>query len=222
MSQTDILRGPVVSMTAAGIVALTAVTSAVQPPSFPNTPAPSISHQAVELAALPEPLQSLWNLVSGNDPDNPLPSPSNPIAPVAEQVVLNLATYGRQLVTGQGGKIPGEIAAHLTNVGRVLSNIPTYVSNVVTATAAGWGVGGLIGFLAGGWVASVVGSQLGGLSDSPLGPVVSAIAAVGQPWRAPPSARPSASSPHRPSVLWWARSAFATPWRWLSPRPWRR
>ena len=45
-----------------------------------------------------------------------LPATSNPIAPIAEQAVINVATYAGQLITGQGGKIPGEVASHLTKV----------------------------------------------------------------------------------------------------------
>jgi hypothetical protein len=47
---------------------------------------------------------------------NPLPANSNPIAPIAQQVVLDLAHYGDQLLAGQGGQIPGEISGQLSRV----------------------------------------------------------------------------------------------------------
>jgi hypothetical protein len=146
-----------VKLTAASVVALTVAATVATPPPTPNTTLPRSGGQIVELAALPEPLQSFWDLVSGADPAYPLPIPSNPIAPVAEQWIRNLASYGAELVAGKGAQIPGQISVRINNVGTVLGSVPNYLVNDISSIGYGVGAGAFFGFLAG---AFLVGSAV--------------------------------------------------------------
>ncbi|MGB8404324.1 MAG: hypothetical protein WCE30_09695 [Mycobacterium sp.] len=72
----------------------------------------------------------LWAIANGKS-GTALPVPSNPFAPIAEQVVINIATYAGQLVSGHGGAIPGEVVSHLGKTGQLL-----WVDGGVILTAA--------------------------------------------------------------------------------------
>jgi hypothetical protein len=170
-----------VAILAAGAVMV--ATTTLAPPKPPTSlPAPPISTQAVQLAALPGFLQTFWDLASGADPDHPLPSPSNPIAPIAEQLVLNLTTYGHQLLAGQGTQIPAEVTTHLANIGKVLQGIPDLVTQTVYNTVGAIQVsaagGVLFGALAGGGLASAVFGSIPGLSEAAAGQFGTVIGAI--------------------------------------------
>jgi hypothetical protein len=149
-------------------------TTTLAPPNPPTAlPALPISTQAVQLAGLTSFPQALWDLANGADPDHPLPSPSNPIAPIAEQLVLNLTTYGKQLLAGQGAQIPAEVATHLTNVGKVLQGVPDLITgtleDTIGETEASAGGGVFLGALAGGAVTSVLFGWIPGLDPAAVG-----------------------------------------------------
>jgi hypothetical protein len=59
----------------------------------------------------------------GADSNYPLPSPTIPLAPVITQLVLNQFIYAAQLLTGNGGQIPGEISTHLTAVVNITGQV---------------------------------------------------------------------------------------------------
>jgi hypothetical protein len=122
---------------AATAIALTVSTTASPPAPVPDVSVPHISTQAVALAASPwdfavSPVDQVWFLATGLDPAYPLPIPSTPIAPVAEQLVRNLVGYAGQLVVGEAAQIPGLIAVRAENVRTVLQTIPSYLSDNVT------------------------------------------------------------------------------------------
>lgn len=78
-----------------------------------------------------------------------LPAVSNPVAPIAEQALINVATYVGQLVTGQGGKIPGEIAAHIGNLVTGIKSVAglTLLAAGAAALAVVTSVGATLNFI---------------------------------------------------------------------------
>ncbi|MBB3750122.1 hypothetical protein FHT44_002583 [Mycolicibacterium sp. BK634] len=134
------VRRPMVTAAAlatAGSLALTPVIAT--PPqlhALDLSPA-TISTQAVQLTDAWSDLLSntvssvvqLGGLFIGLNSTFPLPNPVF-IAPVAAQLVLNPLIYAGQLLTGQGAKIPGEIADHLQNLAVLAQAI---VSDVIPA-----------------------------------------------------------------------------------------
>lgn len=116
------------TLTTAGALALTTLTFTPSVVHTPNVSAMPLSSQTVQLAdawsdLATNTLESVVFLASMTlgEQGYDLPSPTLPLAPIATQFVLNQLIYLGQLVTGHGGQIPGEIATHLTNVGKVLS-----------------------------------------------------------------------------------------------------
>lgn len=61
-------------------------------------------------------VEQIGRLFVGANTTFPLPDPTIFLAPVATQLVLNPMIYGVQLLTGNAGQIPGEIAGHLTKL----------------------------------------------------------------------------------------------------------
>jgi hypothetical protein len=117
-----------IALTAAGVIASGGLTPSL-PAHIPSAAAPRTTTAQVQLTDLWASLFSqianttsqILTTAAGGNPAYPLPTTSNAIAPVAEQVVLNLATYAGQLVSGQAGKIPGEVMSHLAKAGSVIS-----------------------------------------------------------------------------------------------------
>lgn len=66
---------------------------------------------------------ALGAMFLGADSNFPLPSPTIPLAPVITQLVLNQFIYAAQLLTGDGGQIPGEISTHLTAVVNIFGSV---------------------------------------------------------------------------------------------------
>lgn len=130
-------------------MALTPITAPPAVRELPAKAAHAISDQAVALTdnwsqlfiLTVSDLQGLWDVANTG-----LPATSNPIAPIAEQAVINAATYAGQIVTGQGGKIPGEIVTHLNgvrsavnaSVGQLVTTIAEIGQLVVVQLAATW------------------------------------------------------------------------------------
>jgi hypothetical protein len=104
----------VISLTAAGAIALSTVTAVPTETHLSGLAAPHVSTQFVELTA--QPLEEIWAIATGADSTYPLPAGASPIAPIAEELGQSLVTYSRQLLTGQGGVIPAEISAQVARV----------------------------------------------------------------------------------------------------------
>jgi hypothetical protein len=109
------------TLTTAGALALSPITVT---PHAPGISAARISTQAIQLTDAWTDLVgdtvvsvvTLGAMFLGADNNYPLPSPTIPFAPVVTQLVLNQFIYAAQLLTGNGGQIPGEISTHLTAV----------------------------------------------------------------------------------------------------------
>ena len=118
------------TLTTAGAMALAPISVTPDLHALGTAPA-RISTEAVQLTDAWSDLVAntvgsvvqLGGLVIGIDGNVPLPNPTIFVAPVATQLVLNQLIYAVQLFTGQGAKIPTEIAAHLTNLGNVASGL---------------------------------------------------------------------------------------------------
>ncbi|APE16320.1 hypothetical protein [Mycolicibacterium pallens] len=126
------------ALTTIGALALTPI--ALAPPALhaPGVTATRISTQAVHLTDAWSDLLNgtvasvveLGGLFVGANSTFPLPNPIF-IAPVIAQLVLNPLIYGVQLITGQGGAIPGEIAQHLSNVASFASLLVSEIPPVI-------------------------------------------------------------------------------------------
>lgn len=136
----------VISLTAAGVITLTATTTLPAQAHLPGLQAPRVSTQAVRLTA--SPLEDIWNIATGQDPAYPLPAGTNPVAPIAEQAIRSVVTYGGQLLTGKGNLIPGEVstqAARLRTAFTTANNliaediaiVPVVMVSLVFNTALG-------------------------------------------------------------------------------------
>jgi hypothetical protein len=140
--------------------AITLMVGATAPPAttLHAAPAPRLTTQAVALVA--NPLAQIWDVGTGADTSHPLPVGANPIAPVTEQVIRSVATYGGQLLTGQGQLIPGEISAQVKNVQNALPAVQSLlVEDVAVIPAVALGAFFL--------TATVIGSLPASASDLP-------------------------------------------------------
>ncbi|BBX06356.1 hypothetical protein [Mycolicibacterium aichiense] len=122
------------TLATAGALTLTPVT--VAPPQLTAThisaPAVQLTNVWSDLAAhTVTNVTQLAELFLGTGNAAPLPSPTLPLAPVATQLVLNQLIYVAQVFTGQGGKIPGEISTHLTEVGTLAGQVFNAVPAIV-------------------------------------------------------------------------------------------
>lgn len=130
----------------AGLAAATATAIALSPLTIPAVNQSALQHHSVQLVTIEAiQLTDAWSDLIASSTNSlqalvqfsgvGLPAVSNPIAPIAEQVAINLLTYGGQLLSGQGGLIPGEIQSHVGKVGQVVQQliaaIPTYVQQVI-------------------------------------------------------------------------------------------
>ena len=130
----------------AGLAAMTATVITLSPLTTPAVNQSALQHHSMPLVTTEAiQLTDAWSDLIANSTSSlqalvqfsgvGLPAVSNPIAPIAEQVAINLLTYGGQLLSGQGGLIPGEIQSHAGKVGQVVQQlitaIPTYVQQVI-------------------------------------------------------------------------------------------
>lgn len=125
----------------AGALALAPI--AVAPPGIhaPSTSPPRVSTQAVQLTDAWSELvtDTVANVIQlgamflGADNNFPLPNPTIPLAPVATQLVLNQLVYLGQLLTGQGGQIPGEITNHFFNVLNLAQGLGNDLPGIIVA-----------------------------------------------------------------------------------------
>lgn len=127
------------ALTTAGALTLAPITIAPNDIHAPSGSAARISTQAVQLTDAWSDL--LFNTASnivvlgevfaGANNAFPLPNPTIFVAPVATQLVLNPLIYAVQLITGQGGKIPTEIATHLSKLADlallIVSDLPAII-----------------------------------------------------------------------------------------------
>lgn len=130
------------TLTTVGALALTPL--AVAPPELhaPDVATARISTQAVQLTDAWSDLVEhtfanaieLGGLVVGANSTFPLPNPIF-IAPVIAQLVINPVIYAVQLFTGQGAKIPAEIADHLSKLATfatlVVQEIPPVIAKQI-------------------------------------------------------------------------------------------
>jgi hypothetical protein len=103
-----------ISLIAAAAIALPTVTVLPAHAQVSGVAAPRVSTESVQLTA--GAFEQIWAIATGADSDYPLPAGAHPIAPIAEQLGNSLLSYGRQLLTGQGGLIPAEISAQVARV----------------------------------------------------------------------------------------------------------
>lgn len=127
------------ALTTAGALTLAPITIAPNDIHAPSGSAARVSTQAVQLTDAWSDL--LFNTASnivvlgevfaGANNAFPLPNPTIFVAPVATQLVLNPLIYAVQLITGQGGKIPTEIATHLSKLADlallIVSDLPAII-----------------------------------------------------------------------------------------------
>jgi hypothetical protein len=104
----------VISLIAAAAIALPTVTVLPAHAQVSGVAAPRVSTESIQLTA--GAFEQIWAIATGADSDYPLPAGAHPIAPIAEQLGNSLLSYGRQLLTGQGGLIPAEISAQVARV----------------------------------------------------------------------------------------------------------
>ncbi|WP_325096775.1 hypothetical protein [Mycolicibacterium vinylchloridicum] len=129
----------VAALTTVGALALTPI--AIAPPELhaSTISATRVSTQAVQLTdawydLLNDTLLNvgvLGELFLGGNNTWPLPNPTIPLAPIATQLVLNPLIYTVQLLTGQGAKIPAEIATHLSQLADVITLVVTQVPPII-------------------------------------------------------------------------------------------
>jgi hypothetical protein len=119
------------ALTTAAAIAFATTTAGPSVDEASHFTAPRVSVEAVQLAAVPLALQQVWDIATGKDSTFPLPAGSNPVAPITEQVLRTVATYGTQLLTGQGGKIPGEISAQVQKLQSALSTVGNLLVDAV-------------------------------------------------------------------------------------------
>jgi hypothetical protein len=150
--------GARISIAAATAFTLTVGTMAPPAPPLPDVSVPRVVTQSVALTA--NPFEQLWAIASGADPESPLPPGVSPIAPVAEQFVRNLVSYGGELVAGQGDQIPDQISARIENVGTVLQTVPDRLANSVAVIPSAVAGGALLGLFAGGIAGGSIGQVL--------------------------------------------------------------
>lgn len=93
--------------------------------------APRVWTQTVQLTALPTAFQQVFDIATGKDSTYPLPVGSNPLAPIAEQVMRSVATYGTELLTGKAGQIPGEISSQVTKLAAALPTVRNLVADAI-------------------------------------------------------------------------------------------
>jgi hypothetical protein len=119
-----------IAMAGIALTAASVITSAeFATSSLPSAAAPRAVTAQVQLADLWSSLigqiatetSLILTTAAGGNAAYPLPATSNAIAPVAEQVLINLATYAGQLVDGHAAAIPGEVMSHLASAGSVIS-----------------------------------------------------------------------------------------------------
>ena len=121
-----------ISLTAA--VTLTVGTIAPSAIALHTAPVPHVVTQAVALTA--NPLEQIWDVVTGVDTSYPLPPGSNPIAPITEQMLRSVANYGGQLLSGQGHLISGEISAQVKNLQNALPAVQSLLVDAVAVIPA--------------------------------------------------------------------------------------
>jgi len=127
------------ALTTAGALALSPITLAPNDVQATSMPPARVSTQAVQLTDAWSDL--LYNTASnivvlgqvfaGASSSFPLPNPTIFVAPIATQLLLNPLIYTVQLITGQGTKIPNEIAAHLSNLANVAVLIVNELPSIV-------------------------------------------------------------------------------------------
>lgn len=138
----------------AGLAAVTATAIALSPLTIPAVNHSALQHHSMPLVTTqPVQLADTWSQLIGDTANSlrnfstltigaGLPAVSNPIAPIAEQVAINVLTYAGQVVTGQGGQIPGEIADHLTKVAAAVQQfvaaVPLWVQQFINNVPAAW------------------------------------------------------------------------------------
>ena len=133
---TTISRRPIAALVAL-VAAITLAVGSTTPPAttlHAASPAPRVIAEAVALAA--NPLTQVWDVFTGVDTTHPLPAGSNPIAPITEQLLRSVATYGGQLLSGQGHLIPGEIATQMKNLQDTLPTIQGLLADDIAVIPA--------------------------------------------------------------------------------------
>ncbi|EHB58411.1 hypothetical protein MycrhDRAFT_0847 [Mycolicibacterium rhodesiae JS60] len=132
------------ALTTAGALALAPISIAPSDLHAASTSPLRVSTQAVQLtdawtdlfADTGASVVQLAAMFLGADGNYPLPTPTIPLAPIATQLVLNQFIYAAQLLSGQGGQIPGEIATHLTAVGNVAGQVVASLPPVISQQLA--------------------------------------------------------------------------------------
>lgn len=166
MTSTVTFR-PIAAAVSIAATALTMTLTADPSPSVQTLYSTRVSTRDVTLTSVRVP--DLWALATGADPSHPLPTGSNPIAPVAQQFLTNLSGYYTQLVTGQGAQIPGEVSTRLAKVSKIVLALPNSLLQSVIDTQqflfAGGGSGAIIGLALG----SIPGVVVGYIIGAPIG-----------------------------------------------------
>jgi hypothetical protein len=122
-----------VALIAACVFALPAITVVPTGGHVSSPPAPRVATQPVQLTD--QSLDFIWKIATGGESDFPLPAGASPIAPIGEEVARSLLTYGRQLLTGQGNLVPGEISAQVARVRKVASAVSAVLAADVGVVA---------------------------------------------------------------------------------------